>query len=85
VLEVWERASPGGRCKARVPWVVWRPVAGAYDTRPGYCPNLKRMSDVSLRGHGVSEAIPPFFAVPRTERLPRSRWSLAMGIKVMDC
>src|SRR3990172_4488075 len=43
-----------------------------------YCPHLKRMSDVSLPGHGVSEAIPPFFAVPLTERLPRSRWSLAM-------
>jgi len=44
----------------------------------GYCPNLKRMNDVSLRGREVSEAIPPSFTAPRTERLPRSRWSLAM-------
>jgi hypothetical protein len=33
---------------------------------------------MSLRGHGVPEAIPRFLETPRTERLPRSRWSLAM-------
>jgi len=38
------------------------------------------MHDVSLRGHEVSEALPPFFAALNTERLPPLGFTQGFGL-----